>query len=105
TLILVILGISVLLNLMLLFSAGLKGGHDSQQETILENGDPANRIAVVSLDGVIMEQAAERFHKLLKSVEDDSTIRALVVEIDSPGGSVTASDEIYHDLIRFKSRP
>ncbi len=105
TLIVVVLAVSILLNFMLLFSAGLKGGRDTQQETVIENGDPTNRIAVVSLDGVIMEQAAERFHKLLKSVEDDSTIRALVVEIDSPGGSVTASDEIYHDLLRFKSRP
>ena len=34
------------------------------------------------------------FTKLLKQVANDSTIKAVIVRIDSPGGEVTASDEI-----------
>jgi protease-4 len=40
---------------------------------------------------------------VLKDVEKDSSVRALVVEIDTPGGSATASDEMYHRLDRFKN--
>ena len=39
---------------------------------------------------------------VLQHAERDSSIRALLVRIDSPGGSVTASDLHYRELKRFK---
>ncbi|HEY2018044.1 MAG TPA: signal peptide peptidase SppA [Bryobacteraceae bacterium] len=38
------------------------------------------------------------FDKLLKQVAADSTIKAVVVRIDSPGGEVTASDDIWRQM-------
>jgi protease-4 len=40
----------------------------------------------------------------LKKAEEDPFVQALLVRIDSPGGSVTASDLIYTELKRFKER-
>ena len=38
----------------------------------------------------------------LEKAKDDSRVRALLLRINSPGGGVTASDEIYNEILRFK---
>jgi protease IV len=46
------------------------------------------------------------FNKLLKSVENDSTIKGVIVRIDSPGGEVTASDDIWRQMnLLSKKKP
>ena len=41
---------------------------------------------------------ATGFNKLLEQVGNDSSIQAVIVRIDSPGGEVTASDEIWRQM-------
>lgn len=50
----------------------------------------------LKLDGVIMD--GERFLKSLKKYREDRDIKAIVVEINSPGGVVGPSQEIYAEL-------
>ncbi len=46
------------------------------------------------------------FTHLLKLVENDSMIKGVVVRIDSPGGEVTASDEIWREMnLLSKKKP
>lgn len=40
----------------------------------------------------------------LRKAEKDKDIQAVILKIDSPGGSVTASDLLYHELSGFKKR-
>ncbi len=40
----------------------------------------------------------------LRKAEEDPQIKALVLKIDSPGGSVTASDILYHELKAYQER-
>lgn len=40
----------------------------------------------------------------LATAEKNDQIRAVILRIDSPGGSVTAADLIYHELLEFKKR-
>jgi protease-4 len=40
----------------------------------------------------------------LKKAEDDEHVKAVVLRINSPGGTVTASDIIHHELAGFKER-
>ena len=40
----------------------------------------------------------------LRLAEKDEEIKAVLLEINSPGGSTTASDILYHELIEFKDR-
>jgi protease-4 len=68
------------------------------------------RIALVVGDGEIVrgspsDNGADEtsltsygFNKLLRRVENDSTIKAAVIRIDSPGGEVSASDEIWRQM-------
>jgi protease-4 len=49
------------------------------------------------------ESAVARLDAELDLAGDDEAVRAVVVRINSPGGTVTASDIIYHRLTRFKA--
>ncbi|OQY06110.1 MAG: signal peptidase [Desulfobacteraceae bacterium 4572_123] len=40
----------------------------------------------------------------LKLAEKDREIKAVILKIDSPGGAVTASDILYHEILAFKNR-
>ncbi len=69
-------------------------------------GGVTRRIALVVGDGAITRGrggssddegiTASAFIKLLKQVEDDSSIKGVILRVDSPGGEGTASDEILH---------
>jgi len=69
-------------------------------------------VAVVHLNGTITSTPQDYFalqgitpgrtSDLLEQAAADPTVKAIVVRINSPGGSVVASDEIYRDLLAFE---
>lgn len=65
----------------------------------------APRIAVLEISGAIGAQVrgAETV-RAIKALTEDSRVRAVVVEIDSPGGSASVSDAIHRALKRLSSR-
>lgn len=93
---------SGLLNLVLLVGMMGEGMESAAAQKVLVKGDAASRIAVVPLSGMLMDEEAQRFARLMDQIEADASVKGLVVDIDTPGGSVTASDEIYHRLRTFK---
>jgi protease IV len=97
-----VFGMSIALNVYLLaFSSIFSGGGGSQQHTLL-SGDLKQKVAVVPLRGLIDDTSRQRFEKLIQRIESDSDVKAMVIEIDSPGGTVSASDEIHARLVRLK---
>ena len=58
------------------------------------------RIAIIDLDGVIVD--AEKIDKELRKYGDDSSVKAIVLHINSPGGGAAASQEIYHEVLRIR---
>jgi protease-4 len=58
------------------------------------------RVGVVDLEGIIL--SADRFRDVLKRFHDASSIKAVVVRINSPGGGVAASQELFSELRRFR---
>ena len=63
----------------------------------LPTGD---RVAIVRVEGVI--NSADDILKRLKEVEENKHIKALVLRVNSPGGAVGASQEIYRELKRIR---
>jgi protease-4 len=57
-------------------------------------------VAVVELNGVIMD--SKKLVRRLKAIEEDDDIKAVVVRINSPGGAVAPSQEIYEAVRRIK---
>jgi protease IV len=101
TLLIIALGVSVLINLVQL-GAALVGAAADVRQTVI-SGEGSDKIAVVPVSGLIDDDAQETFDTLIANVEKDSAVRALVVEVDTPGGSASASDEMYHRLLQFKN--
>src|ERR1700737_716127 len=59
-----------------------------------------SRIAVVELDGVIF--SPKQIVPQLKKFADDDSIKAIIIHVNSPGGGVAASEEIYREVKRVR---
>jgi protease IV len=60
------------------------------------------KIAVLDVDGVILQ--AKPFIDELKRYGDDSSIKAIILRIDSPGGGAAASQEMYEAVKRVRDQ-
>src|SRR5213083_368526 len=57
-----------------------------------------------SIPGSVTDSMVDDMRTALQQARDDDRVRAIVVEIDSPGGEVTASDAIYSALVKARAR-
>jgi protease-4 len=68
----------------------------------LSKAAPA-KVAIVTISGAIM--GGEGFARAqLDTVEADESVRAIVLRIDSPGGTVSGSDELHHRIAGLATR-
>jgi protease IV len=103
-------GLSILLNVYLLLFSSISSNANSAAEfkvvetpiASMPGGDSKQKIAVVRFGGVITDQSKRPFVMLLEHLRNDMDMKALVLEIDSPGGAVTPSDELYDAVLRLK---
>jgi len=58
----------------------------------------AEKLAIIRVSGVIMTPFSDRVIKTIKTVLDDKNVKGVLLAVDSPGGTVTNSDQIYHEL-------
>lgn len=66
----------------------------------MELATPGSKIAVIEVNGVIT--SAKSTVRQLKRFGKDATVKGIVLRIDSPGGGVAASQEIYEHVRRVK---
>lgn len=59
-----------------------------------------NEILHLELHGVIMN--GKKFLANLKKYKKDNSVKAIVIDINSPGGAVGPSQEIYYEILRAK---
>jgi protease IV len=59
----------------------------------------SDKVAVVSVDGSLMEGLLDHVHRQLEQAGKDDTVKATVIRINSPGGSITASDDLYRRVL------
>jgi len=84
------------------------------EETTVE-GEGRDKVLLVDISSVITdlptrhafglieeESTVGRVQSELKKAAKDERVKALVLRINSPGGGVTASDEVYGELVGFK---
>ena len=61
-----------------------------------------NEILNLEISGVIMN--GKKFLAQLKKYSKDESVKAIVIDINSPGGAVGPSQELYYELIRTKQK-
>ena len=59
-----------------------------------------DKIAVVDLEGVIT--SPKEIVEQLRKFGDDSSIKAIIIHVNSPGGGAAASEEIYREVLRIR---
>ena len=65
--------------------------------------DGGTKIGVVAIEGVISSELTEKTVRQLTKYGDDTTIKAIILRIDSPGGGVASSQEIYEGVKRVRA--
>jgi protease IV len=90
------------------------GPAEPLQEFTLQ-GKAEQKILMIPIRGIISDAPRETTFRTrpsmvqeivsqLRKAEKDSNIKAILLQIDSPGGSVTASDVLYNEFAAFKKR-
>ncbi|MBH47572.1 MAG: signal peptide peptidase SppA [Halobacteriovorax sp.] len=86
--------------LLMVFASYTLNTFQSESNLIGESGKNGS-IGVVKVEGTIMD--AEPTLKLLHRAEKDKKIKAIILRIDSPGGAVGPTQEIYEEVRRIDS--
>jgi len=118
----VALCVSVFVNLVLTMAAlrdfGRLGYAEERlppfREIVVQRGarTSSDRVAVVlmrglissSIPGNVSDSMVDDMRAALEQAREDSRVKAIVLEIDSPGGEVTASDEIYNAVVKARAK-
>ncbi len=96
-------GFSILLFLVVLGAMFNKSENKIQEKHHSLSKTASNKIAIIKVEGTIV--GSEGFVKdQIERVRDDDSVKAVIVRIDSPGGTVTGSDYIYHHLKRLATQ-
>ena len=78
-------------------------------------GSGSAKVALIDVKGLIIdaergrilgriENPVSRLAEGLKRAENDSKVCAVIIRVNSPGGTVTASDMMYREIVKFKTR-
>ncbi len=105
------------------FGAGCGGLHvnigaESKKQPLKEytlEGRGAGKVLVIPVRGFLSDaprkgflsdnsSVVEEIVAALRLAEKDEDIKAVLLEINSPGGSATASDILYHEIMEYKVR-
>ncbi|WP_303973376.1 signal peptide peptidase SppA [Streptococcus merionis] len=85
----------------------LFGLNTDLHEEIVEEGNTLSRILVIPVKGTIGTEDGQYFHdRILASIDKikkDSSIKAVLLSIDSPGGGVYATREVYDRMKEIQS--
>lgn len=96
--------ICVLFFIFILFAfytvASLKDTSKMSDENIFDS--EASPIAVVEVEGVIM--TSEKTVKKLLMAEEDDKVKAIIMRVNSPGGAVGPTQEIYEEIVRINEK-
>lgn len=101
--------ISLAVNVVLIKAgaerAAVRVGQDRFSEVVME-GEGDDKIVIIPVEGFITftdsrsiwkrESMGQRVVERLRAAEEDPAVKAVILKIDSPGGSITGSDIIYH---------
>jgi len=105
-----------LVSQALSFKGGLGGGMSREagpylDEYVLKDNDAASKIAVITVEGIISDNMTDQagynlvdvIRAQLNRAKTDRRVKAVILKVNSPGGEVLASDEIYRAIKDFQN--
>ncbi len=104
----IILALSVMANIALflmlmgviaLFATGPRG---LLTEEVIRKGPRKNKIVVITVEGIIHSERAKDVYRQLKAARQDKRVKGLIVRVNSPGGTISGSDQIYKEILKYR---
>lgn len=86
-----------------------------EEKLVSEDRGASGTIAIIDVEGIIHDETERGLFssresmivsvvEKLKKAEADPDVKAVILRVDSPGGTITASDILYEELRAFKER-
>lgn len=90
-------------------------GEEQMQEAVLIESRAEEKILMLDVSGVIASSTKpdlfskegdilSQVYSRLKKAAEDKTVKGIILRLDTPGGEVTASDILYHEIQNFRNR-
>ena len=104
----IILALSVMANIALflmligvvaIFATGQRG---ALTEEVIREGPARTKIAMISVEGLIYGEQAQNVYRQLKAARRDKHVKGVIVRVNSPGGTISASDQIYKEILKYR---
>ena len=102
------LALSFLLNLTLIAVLALVAFLPSSSESALTEthyaGEPTapDKIAIIRVSGMLIEGGISYPRNQIEQAAKDEAVKAIVLRIDSPGGTISASEDLYQEIVRLR---
>lgn len=104
----IFMGLSVLANIVLFFmlicvvAVFAAGQRSIFTEEVIQAGPRTSKIAIIAVEGIIGSERARDVYRQLKSAREDKRVKGLIIRVNSPGGTLSASDEIYNEICKYR---
>jgi protease-4 len=73
----------------------------TREGAIADGGGYVPHVARVAIEGVITDD--DKLLKLIERVKDSSTVQAVILDINSPGGTTTGGEALYDAITRLRA--
>ena len=107
----IILALSIMANialvglLLMVISVGAvfaTGQRDIFTEEVIQAGPRRTKIAIIRVQGIIDGFQAKSVYRQLKRARQDKRVKGLIIRVNSPGGTISGSDQIYNEIRKYR---
>ena len=90
----------MLIGIITVFAVGRSG--NMLAEEVIREGPASAKIAVITVEGIIYGELAKDVYQQLEKARQDRHVKGLIIRVDSPGGLISASDQIYKEILKYR---
>ena len=91
----------ILMGVIAVFATGPRGIFT---EEVIREGPRKNKIVVITVEGIIHGERAKDVYRQLKAARQDKRVKGLIVRVNSPGGTISGSDQIYREILKYREK-
>ncbi len=62
------------------------------------------KVGVIKFEGILDSEAADKINEMLRYAEESRDIKAVVLEVNSPGGGAVSSEDVYLNVLRVRGK-
>jgi len=72
-------------------------------ERVIQGKGFKDKVVVIPIEGVINNIQSEKLQEKIKIAQQDDSVCGVIVKINSPGGTVSASDQIFAEISKYRN--